>query len=395
MPRAVRSRGRGEAVAVTSPKAQALAIGMACVVCSLSLLGAILPEDRFDALYHRYDGGGVLIDGPSLLIRKQIGDSASVSANHYVDSISGASIDVVTSASPYSEKRTENSVSVSWLRNKVTMDMSMTTSRESDYDADTWSFNISQDMFGDMTTVSLGYTYGKDSVGRRDDPAFSEGVNRQQYRVGMTQVLSRNLLLDLAFETVTDEGYLNNPYRSVRYLDPASPLGYSFEREVYPRTRDSNAFGIRALYYLPYRASLRGEYRRFDDSWGIAANTYEFSYSQPFRERWILDLRYRHYRQTGADFYGDLFPAAGAQNFLARDKELSTFTNTAIGAGISYEFLNGGKGLIERGSVTISHDRLRFDYDDFRNIPAGGIAGEEPFYGFTAGVTQLYFSLWY
>lgn len=382
-------------MAATSPKTQALAFGVACVVCSLSLLGAILPEDRFDALYHRYDGGGVLIDGPSFLVRKQIGDSASLSFNHYIDSISGASIDVVTSASPYSEKRTENSVSVDLLRNKVTMDMSVTASRESDYEADTWSFNISQDMFGDMTSVSLGYTYGKDAVGRRGDAAFSEGVNRQHYRVGLTQILSKNLLVDLAWETVTDEGYLNNPYRSVRYLDPASPLGYSFESEVYPRTRDSNALGIRALYYLPYRATVRGEYRRFDDSWGIAANTYEISYAQPIRERWILDLRYRHYRQTGADFFSDLFPASGAQNFLARDKELSTFTNTAIGAGISYQFLSGGKGMIERGSITLSHDRLRFDYDEFRNIASGGVPGEEPYYGFTAGVTQVYLSIWY
>lgn len=395
MPLGARNRGRGEAVAATSPLNQALAIGVICVTCSLSLLAAILPEDRFDALYHRYDGGGVLIDGPSFLVRKQIGDSASVSVNHYIDSISGASIDVVTSASPYSEKRTENSVSVDWLRNKATMDVSATSSRESDYEANTWSFNISQDMFGDMTSVSLGYTYGKDEVGRRGDTAFSEAVNRQHYRIGVTQILSRNLLVDLAWETVTDEGYLNNPYRSVRYLDPSSPLGYSFESEVYPRTRDSNAFGVRALYHLPYRASLRGEYRWFDDSWGITAKTGEVVYTQPIRDRWILDLRYRHYRQTGADFFSDLFPSAGAQNFLARDKELSTFTNTAIGASLSYEFISGGKGMIERGSVTMSHDRLRFDYDEFRNIPAGGTPGEEPLYGFTAGVTQFYLSIWY
>ncbi len=395
MPRAGRSRDRGEAVAVTSRIAYAGALGLAGAVCSLSILGAILPEDRFDALYHRYDGGGVLIDGPSLLLRKQVGSSASVSANHYVDSISGASIDVVTSASPYSEKRTENSLGLDWLRNKVTMGVSVTASRESDYDANTYSFNISQGMFGDMTNVSLGYIYGNDTVGRSGDPVFSEGVRRQHYRVGLTQVLSRNLLFDVAWETITDEGFLNNPYRSVRYLDPDSPLGYSFEPEVYPRTRDSNALGVRAIYYLPWRASARGEYRWFDDSWNIGANTFEFGYTQPLRERWILDLKYRHYRQTGADFYSDLFPTRDAQNFLARDKELSTFTNTAIGASLSYELLSGGKGFIDRGSVTLSYDHLRFDYDDFRNIAVGGAPGEEPLYGFTAGMTQFYFSLWY
>lgn len=371
------------------------ALVIAGMVCSVSILAAILPEDRIDALYHGYDGGGVRITGPSYMLRKQIGGSSSVAMNHYVDSISSASIDVVTAASPYSEKRTENSVGVDFLRNKVTMDVGASASRENDYDADTFSFNIGQDMFGDMTNVSMGYSFGKDTVGRRGDPAFSEDVRRQHYRVGLTQVMSRNLLIDLRWETITDEGYLNNPYRSVRYLDPDTPAGYAFEPEVYPRTRDSNAASIGALYYLPYRASLRGEYRWFEDSWGIRADTYEVGYAHPVRERWILDLKYRRYRQTSADFYGDLFSARSAQNFLARDKELSTFSSAAIGVGVSYQFLSGGRGFIERGSVSMSYDHLRFDYDDFRNLTRGGAPGEEPLYGFTADVTQFYFSLWY
>ncbi len=31
----------------------------------------VLPEDRADALYHSYDGGGVKITGPSILLRKK------------------------------------------------------------------------------------------------------------------------------------------------------------------------------------------------------------------------------------------------------------------------------------------------------------------------------------
>ena len=41
----------------------------------------VLPEDRADALYFRYDGGGVVINGPSVLLRKSIGEHVSVSAN--------------------------------------------------------------------------------------------------------------------------------------------------------------------------------------------------------------------------------------------------------------------------------------------------------------------------
>src|SRR4051812_11932751 len=80
----------------------------------------ILPEDRADALYFRYDGGGVTINGPSVLVRKSIGEHVSVAANHYIDMVSSASIDVQTSASPYEDERTQTSVSVDFLHGKST-----------------------------------------------------------------------------------------------------------------------------------------------------------------------------------------------------------------------------------------------------------------------------------
>ena len=64
---------------------------------------AVLPDDRADALYHRYEGGGVTVDGPSLLVRKKFGEKYSVAANYYMDIVSSASIDVLTQASPYKE----------------------------------------------------------------------------------------------------------------------------------------------------------------------------------------------------------------------------------------------------------------------------------------------------
>lgn len=363
--------------------------------CSLSLLAAVLPEDRFDALYHSYDGGGVKINGPSLLARKSIGESSSVSANYYVDSITSASIDVVTSASRYNEERTERSLGVDYLRDNVTMNLGYTRSEENDYLANTASFTISQDMFGNLTTVSMGYSRGWDTVGKRGQDDFAEDVTRQNYRLGLAQILTKNMVLDLGVETVTDEGFLNNPYRSVRYLDADSAVGYSFEPEAYPSTRDSNAFSIKALYYLPYRASVSAGYRFFTDSWGIRADTYEFGYTHPTEKSWIFDLKYRLYSQNHADFYSDLFPRQQAQNFLARDKELSTFASTSIGFGASYELAPGTCTCIDKGSLTLSYDRIHFTYDDFRDISGGGLPGEEPFYDFNADVVQLYLSVWY
>lgn len=373
-----------------------------CLVILLSLAAVeashagVLPEDRADVLLHSYDGGGVTIQGPSVLVRKQFAQKFSVSANHYVDRVSSASIDVITTASPYKEERTQQSVGLDYLHDRWMMNIGFTNSEENDYKAETFSFGVSQDFFGDLTTLSLGYSLGNDTVGRRGDPTFSDEVERQQYRIGLSQILTKSLLLGLSFETITDEGFLNNPYRQVRYLDPSSPRGYSYEREVYPRTRTSDAGAIRMRYYLPYRAALHAEYRQYADTWDIKADTFEIGYTHPIESGWTFEGRLRNYSQTKADFYSDLFERSQYQNFMARDKELSTFTSRTIRLAASYDIVRGGWKFVERGTVNFILDHMTFDYEDFRDLRTIAVTpGTEPLYSFDANVVQFFVSFWF
>src|SRR3954447_11240124 len=93
----------------------------------------VLAEDRADALYHRYQGGGVTIQGPSVLVRKKIGENFAVNANYYMDFVTSASIDVKLSASQYKEQRTQKSAGVEYLHGKSTYAAGVIDSRESDY----------------------------------------------------------------------------------------------------------------------------------------------------------------------------------------------------------------------------------------------------------------------
>jgi hypothetical protein len=356
----------------------------------------VLPEDRADVLLHSYDGGGVTIQGPSVLVRKQFAQKFSVSANHYVDRVSSASIDVITTASPYREERTQQSVGFDYLHDRWMMNIGFTNSEESDYTAETFSFGISQDLFGDLTTLSLGYSLGNDTVGRRGDASFQDAVERQQYRLGVSQILTKNLLLGLSFESITDEGFLNNPYRQVRYRDTSTPQGYSYERELYPRTRTSDAGAIRMRYYLPYRAAIHAELRQYADTWDIQADTFELGYTHPLETGWTFEGKLRSYSQTKADFYSDLFARSQFQNFMARDKELSTFSSQTLRVGASYDIVRGGWKFVERGTVNVIVDHMMFDYEDFRDLRGtGAVAGSEPLYAFDANVVQLFVSFWF
>lgn len=372
------------------------------LACLLFLAGhgvavaGVLPEDRADVLYHLYTGGGVDIDGPSVLVRKQVGKSTSFVGNYYVDMVSSASIDVVTTASPYKEERKQWSLGMDYLRGNTTLRAGYTSSVESDYDAKTYNVSASQDMFGALTTVTLSYAFGDDIVGTSTDPTFERELQRQIYGIGVTQILTKNLITTLNVETVTDEGYLNNPYRSVRYEDPTVAKGYSYEQELYPNTRTSNAVGLRARYFLPYRAAIEGEVRYFTDTWDIESSTASLTYIHPWRN-WTFTAKVRYHDQSGAHFYSDLFPRAQATNFRGRDKELSELTSTTLKLKLSYEFLNdaNGWGFIKKGSVTGSLHMLGVDYHDFSDLRAGAAIGEEPLYELEANVFQVFVSFWY
>ncbi|MFT5506693.1 MAG: hypothetical protein ACI8XC_004421 [Gammaproteobacteria bacterium] len=363
----------------------------------LKLQAAVLQEDRADILYHSFDGGGVEITGPSILVRKKFSESISAGFNHYVDNVSSASIDVITTASPYTEHRDENSISVDYLSQKTTISFGFANSIENDYDATTFSFNISQDFFGDLTTLSAGFGVGDNKVGKNGDPDFKEDANTRNYRLSLSQIMTRNLIVSMALEVISDEGYLNNPYRSVRYFDVSNTsLQYSYQSEIYPQTRTSTAVAVRAKYFLAPKSALSAGYRFYNDSWGIDAHTFEFGYSQPIREHWELETSLRFYQQDSAEFYNDLFPFVSAQNFLARDKELSRFTTTTLGAGFSYEFSSRDWSLIKRGRVNFFYDYILFDYDNFRDLTSTtSSVGQEPLYSFDAGVIRAYASVWF
>lgn len=388
-------------------------LGM-CVIAA-PVLGGVLPEDEADVMYHSYSGGDITVRGPSVLIRKKVGDSLSLSYNYYEDMISSASIDVKLSASPYHEIRKQNSFGADYLHGKTTYSVGFIYSREPDYIADTSYYSISQDMFGDLTTISLGYRRGWDQVYRDEcnpalpahpigtecpqiinDPSFHQRADHRGYTFGLTQILTRNLLANLNYEIDTDQGYLANPYRSIRYASPGG-LGFTLAPQIYPNTRTSNAASVLLKYYLPWRATLTGSYRFYHDTFGITGSTLETDYTMPALKGWIFDGSLRYYTQTQASFYSDLFPYANYANFMARDRELAAFSSWTAGIGASYEFPTPQFPWIHKSTANIRYDRLMISYKDYRDalLAAQYGAGSEPLYKLDANVLEVFLSIWY
>jgi hypothetical protein len=366
-----------------------------CAVLTFQLAHAsVLPPDRTDIMYHAYEGDGVKIDGPSILLRKQLGNHVSVSANYYVDTVSGASIDVRATASEYVEVRKEATVGTDFLHEKSLLSLSFTNSSENDFNANYVYVGLSQSFFGDLTTISLSYSKGWDEVGRAGDDSFFEEADRQKFGLGLSQIMAKSLIIGFNAEHISDEGYLNNPYRSIRYLDADSDRGFTFTTELYPNTRSSNAYSLNANYYLPYRAAIYGDARVYSDSWGIKARNARIGYLHP-HNNFLLDVFVRHYSQEGADFYNDLFARENEFNFMARDKEMSTYKGLTVGMSLSYEWKFSETSLIKKSGVYFEYDYMKFEYEDFRDVTADALVGIEPLFEFSASALKIYASIWY
>jgi hypothetical protein len=381
---------------------------LATLLLARSAVPAVLPDDRADIFWSQYKGGGMDITGESVLVRKKFSEQFSMEANYFVDKVSGASIDVLSQASVIKDERKQKSLSLDYIHDKTQYNLAYTNSTERDYISNTTHFSLSQDMFGDLTTVTLGFTDSRDKVGENNGSASVPKVSwlghaqSRSYEGGVSQVITRNLIAGLTLEVITDQGLLSNPYRSIRYRDDV-PLGYSLGTQIYPNTHTSTAIEGRAKYYLPYRAAASVSYRYFSDTWGIRANTVELGYTQPISNVWIIEGRIRHYSQNSATFYSDLFSQAAQQNFEARDQNLAASTSNTVGAKVTWAFRPEGFLVFKRATATVDISRIQFKYSDFRNIkfyndtPQGGgyLAGTEPLYSFNAMVYQAYVSLFF
>jgi len=339
------------------------------IVATQAASAATLPEDRTELMYHRYDGGGVKASGPALLVRKSLADRVSLAGSYYVDAVSNASIDVVTTASPFKETRRAYDASVDWLTRDTLVSANLYASREPDYDVDTVGTDVAHEVFGGMTTVSLGFSRSHDEVRKKNEPGWHDTAVHWQYRSGLTQVLSPRWLASINAEADADAGFLGSPYRVARVFGAAVP-------ERLPRTRSSRAVKLRTVYDFgdgQTRTAVRVEYRRFWDNWAIKADTTEigaahyFGSDETTRGRILFDASLRLYSQTKALFYSD--NAQGETLYVTRNRQLGSFTSTGLLAKATWT----PSGVFARHHVELSgsYERKQYRWRDFTDLRTG------------------------
>jgi len=365
--------GRGDGVRGTVALASAHLLGaLSGLLATGDVNAADLPEDRVDVMLHSFNGGGVDAWGPAILIRKNILGKVSLLGTYYADIVSNASIDVVTTASPYHETRNEFGFGADYAVRDSVLTFLASRSTEPDYIANAFNFDVSTETFSGMTTVGLGYTYGSDDVGKKGE-GFFDHATHYRYRLGVSQILTPTWLANANFEVVSDSGFLASPYRVALVFGAAVP-------ERLPGTRTSRTLQFRLIGEVAPTLSVRGEYRYFWDTWDIHAQNFGVGAAYRMGEKWLLDGYARYYTQNGALYFTN--NATSETQYVTRNRQLSPFSSWTAGAKVTYA-LTGVPGRYQvflNGAL----EYWKTDYSEFTDLRTGNL------YSYSAVLSQVF-----
>jgi hypothetical protein len=342
---------------------------------------------------------------PAAIIKRDFGDDSSLTARVVTDTLSGATPTgampsskggTTTSASGGSSTNTPGATPVDPnfkdLRKALTLtwsqpfaevwhlDTGANYSIEHDFKSEGVNALVARDFNERNTTVSGGIAYEWDEVypiggihaPLTSVPTASNGVinppiaaNRakqvQDLLLGITQVMSRNWIVELNYSYSHADGYENDPYKVVSILNThlggkgflpigfGPPIGEPIDQiyENRPDLHQKHALFLQNKVYLGGQV-LDFSYRYGWDDWGIKSNTYELRYRIPFGDSYYLMPHVRYYHQTAAGFYHrGLLDSDTVPQFVSADFRLAEFSGRTVGIEFGTQ-LSGGQKLSVR-----------------------------------------------
>lgn len=135
----------------------------------------------------------------------------------------------------------------------------------------------------------------------------TENKTVTDFLLGVTQVLSRNAILQVNYNYSSSSGYMTDPYKLVSVLDTTDgpnlgePLYHVYENR--PDSRSKHALYAGTKWAVNKEDILNVSYRYMTDDWGIDSHTVDLRYRFGMGGDQYIEPHLRYYTQTAADFY--------------------------------------------------------------------------------------------
>ena len=269
---------------------------------------------------------------------------------------------------------TRYAVSGSWqqpLGRMNTFSAGLSFSGEYDYQHLGANFKFSHDFNDRNSTVSLAFAVARDDLdpegGAPTPMSAMLEVGNLSNRVGdvdkdvfdivagFTQVINRNLILQVNYSFSDASGYLTDPYKIVSLVDPTSgdPLDnltlgadrplYQYVFESRPDERTKHSLYAQTKYYMDGNV-LDASYRFMTDDWDIDSHTVDLRYRWPLSGGNYLEPHFRYYTQSHAEFYRPSIDGTAAlPSYASADYRLGEFDAITFGIKYGWETASGSE----------------------------------------------------
>jgi hypothetical protein len=253
-----------------------------------------------------------------------------------------------------------------------TVSAGASASKEYDYLHLGANLKFSRDFNKRNTTASVALALASDEwdpVGGTPDPLspmldvgdLTNRIGKQNKDIvdlvfGVTQVVSRNLLVQLNYSFSDSSGYLTDPYKIVSIVDPVSgdPIpraatpgidgpSHEYLFEGRPDKRTKHSVFTQAKYYMSGKV-LDVSYRYMTDDWDIDSHTIDVRYRWPVSDHSYFEPHVRFYTQTHANFYQpSLASNVTVPMFASADYRLGEFDAITLGLKYGWETASGNE----------------------------------------------------
>jgi hypothetical protein len=301
---------------------------------------------------------------PLAAISRDAWKGGTLSASYVADVVSSASVDVISNATrSMNDFRSEITAGLAQKLKLTTLSANYVYSTENDYQSHNVDFGLAQDLFEKNTTLSLGWTFSDNTVGRTGDQLFHRNLIVTGVSAAWTQVLNKKTIAQLSYSFSYNDGYQASPYRFVRVLAMADANAQILFKvpETEPNERYRHAAVIALNRYLFDDSALGIDYRFYADNWGIISHTVQARWFVAIHDITIR-IRERFYYQQGANFYKEFYTQNDLAPYMTADRELSTFWSNVVGAKLSWRLPWVHRALELEAKV----DYFHFGYSDFQ-----------------------------
>jgi hypothetical protein len=358
-------------------KNASVAASLATATCALLGTSTIAPvhaqedpgwEFNTSLLYYGENDNRVEDISLSFLALRRFVDDRSLSLSLTIDSLTGAT---PLGATPFNGPQTFTTPSGNAVfttpANEIPLDDTFLDTRYAI--AANWQ---SRDFNKRNTTLSAALAVARDEwdpVGGIPDPLSpmldvgdlsnrggSEDKDIVDIVLGLTQVISRNFLVQLNYSYSDSSGYLNDPFKIVSLVDPVTgdPIdrvqtpgvegpSHEYRFESRPDARTKHSVFTQAKYYMSGKV-LDASYRFMTDDWEIDSHTVDVRYRWPIGDHSYLEPHVRFYTQSHADFYvGSLDGTVPLPANASADYRLGEFDALTFGLKFGWKLTSGNE----------------------------------------------------